>query len=211
MHVEIIDLGLNNIASVANSFSKIHANIKISIRDQYTGEVISKPALIVLPGLGKYGSATEVLDNSGLRRYLEIQNFKQAIILGICLGMQLFGTNSEESPNAAGLNFVEAKTIKLLPTDGETRVPNIGWNELHMTQESPFSSLGMQKDFYFVHSFHMAVAKNDSVLTKTFFGKQEFVSSILQDNIIGFQFHPEKSGAIGQNLLSEVINYAYKN
>ena len=75
-------------------------------------------------------------------------------------------------------------------------------------KESPFSSLAKQKDFYFVHSFHMEFARKEPILTKTIFGKQDFVSSFLQDNIIGFQFHPEKSGAIGQELLSEVIDYA---
>lgn len=210
-HIEIIDLGLNNIASVANSFSKVYARTKISIRDIYKEEKTEKPVLIVLPGLGKFGSATEVLDSSGLRKYLELQNSRKVIILGICLGMQLFGESSDESPNAVGLNFVNAKTKKLVPIHNDARVPNIGWNVLDICKESPFSSLGTQKDFYFVHSFHMEVASEESILTNTKYEDGKFVSSIFHDNIIGFQFHPEKSGVIGQKLIKEVVDYACKN
>lgn len=208
MHVEIIDLGLNNIASVAKSFSGLSNDIKVSIRDSYVNSEYELPNLIVLPGLGKFGTATRILDDSGLRSYLEIQNSNSVTIVGICLGMQLFGNSSEESPEATGLNFIEARTKKLLGAEAGVRIPNVGWNGLQILRESPFSTLSSDKDFYFVHSFHMQVDKIESVLTTTDIGSEKFVSTVFQDNIIGFQFHPEKSGLAGRDLLKEVLNYA---
>jgi glutamine amidotransferase len=120
--------------------------------------------------------------------------------------MQLLGVSSEEAPGIQGLSLIDARTKKL-PT--LARIPHIGWTSVEMTQKNNyFTSLSSERDFYFVHSYHVEVSKPSETLTSTHFGSTTFTSSILSQNIVGFQFHPEKSGKVGQDLIVDIHNWA---
>ena len=121
--------------------------------------------------------------------------------------MQLLGTNSEESRGIEGLDLIRSR-IERLPGDQSERIPHTGWAETNIVNApQPFSALATQGDFYFVHSYHLIPEDEKDVLTRTPFGNYNFVSSFLSKNILGFQFHPEKSGN-GKKLVSEIIEWA---
>ncbi len=205
MRIEIIDLGQNNLSSVEKA---LLGNIRgtdscISISELSES---NSPNLLVLPGLGHFASGMEKLKEKGFDDLLIQENTKKTPIVGICLGMQLFCLESEEAPGIPGLGIV-AGMVRKLP-DGEPR-PNTGWGELEISNHSNhFSSLSLDRDFYFVHSFHVELHDPSQVLTKTKFAGTKFVSSYHAGNLLGFQFHPEKSGEIGQSLISEIIDWA---
>jgi imidazole glycerol phosphate synthase glutamine amidotransferase subunit len=205
MRIEIIDLGLNNLTSVERALLK-----KVGKSDSCKS--ISKPNqsdspdLLILPGLGHFASGMERLRESGLDKLLVLENSTQTPIVGICLGMQLFCDESEEAPGVPGLGMVPG-VVKKLP-DGEPS-PNIGWGELESTNlAGDFPSLKSERDFYFVHSFHVDINDSTNVMTTTRFAESRFVSSYKSENVLGFQFHPEKSGEIGQILIEEILEWA---
>jgi imidazole glycerol phosphate synthase glutamine amidotransferase subunit len=206
MHIGILDLGINNLSSVYRSFSRMttsHDTITV-ISD---GLDISSPDLLVLPGLGKFSSGINALKLNHMIDFLHRMNREKKKIVGICLGMQLLGSASNESPNAIGLDIIPGQVMKL-PTSDIQRVPNIGWSGVGKPSDSnPFKSLETPGDFYFVHSYHLVPKDRNSVLTKTIFGEGSFVSSVLTDNVVGFQFHPEKSGKKGVQLINEIISW----
>ena len=129
-------------------------------------------------------------------------------VVGICLGMQLLATESDESPGVEGLNLIKSR-VKKLRADGTERIPHIGWAEvLKKNEVENFPSLATPGDFYFVHSYHLLPENKNDILTETQFGQKSFVSSVISTGILGFQFHPEKSGAKGKALITEIIQWA---
>ena len=205
MKIGVIDLGINNYRSVMNAFDRL-----ISDEDQLVavqdGSSDFAADLVVLPGLGHFESGMDALRKTRLSEYIFQRNQAHSKIVGICLGMQLLGTSSEEAPGIEGLNLVDATSIKL---PSSSRVPHIGWNSvIEFGRNKSFPSLSTQKDFYFVHSFHMSMKDDTHVLTQTPFGATSFTSSLISENIAGFQFHPEKSGSAGRELLSDIYKWA---
>jgi imidazole glycerol phosphate synthase glutamine amidotransferase subunit len=205
--VGILDLGINNLTSVRRSFSN-----PLGVTDSITiiggGEKEERPDLLVLPGLGKFGTGMLALQERSLIEKIKNWTSDGSKLVGICLGMQLLGTTSEESPGVEGLNFISSR-IERLPSDRDERVPHTGWAETNLIHNSTnFSSLNEQGDFYFVHSYHLLPDDDKSQLTSTPFGKFSFVSSVVYKNILGVQFHVEKSGSKGKKLVSEIIEWA---
>lgn len=207
MLVGIIDLGINNLTSVQRAFS-----VSLKPTDSLTvieaDSKMDRPDLIILPGLGKFGTGMAALRE---RKFVEkIKNWEKegTKIVGICLGMQLLGSYSKESPGVEGLNLINSR-IERLPDNQNERIPHTGWAETNVAYESqPFSAFATQGDYYFVHSFHLIPEDERNVLTRTPFGEYNFVSSVISENILGVQFHPEKSGNKGKKLVSEIINWA---
>jgi glutamine amidotransferase len=207
MLIGIIDLGINNLSSVQRAFS-------LPLKPSDTMVVVGKgaqkerPDLLILPGLGKFSTGMQALRERGLVEKIQDWNSEGTKLVGICLGMQLLGSSSEESPGETGLCLVSARIYRLPVTTSE-RIPHIGWAELTKCTESGFlPSLATPGDFYFVHSYHLIPDEKKNALTRTPFGAYEFVSSILLKNTLGLQFHPEKSGAKGRKLISEITEWA---
>jgi len=203
MKIGVIDLGINNYRSVMNAFDRL-----ISDEDQLVavqdGSSDFAADLVVLPGLGHFESGMNALRKTRLSEYIFQRNQAHSKIVGICLGMQLLGTSSEEAPGVDGLNLVGATSIKL---PSSSRVPHIGWNSvIEFGKNESFPSLSAQNDFYFVHSFHMSMKDDSHILTQTPFGETRFTSSLICQNIAGFQFHPEKSGAVGLKILESFVS-----
>jgi glutamine amidotransferase len=205
MTVEVLDLGINNLRSLTKSIESLtETNVKVisNASDSHGG------ALLILPGVGNFGTA--------IRRFHE-RNFLDVIstyvkngnyILGICLGMQMLSRRSEEDPNALGLGLIDAE-VKLLPKITGVRVPNVGWLEVeedtsNLKQFNKFSG----KDFYFTHSYYLEPRNPDDILLSSYHGQLKFTSGVNHENVIGFQFHPEKSSKNGASLLSEVLVWA---
>lgn len=207
MLVGIIDLGINNLTSVQRAFSfslKPTDSLVVIEADPKT----DRPDLIILPGLGKFEAGMSALRERKLVETIKSWTNEGTKAVGICLGMQLLGTSSEESMGVEGLGLIPSR-IERLPSNQSERVPHTGWAETNLAYNSQtFSALATQGDFYFVHSYHLIPEDEKNVLTKTPFGNYNFVSSVLSKNILGFQFHPEKSGNKGKKLVSEIIEWA---
>lgn len=197
--IVIIDYGMGNLGSIRNMFK--HIGVKAEISSCI--DTIMNAEKLVLSGVGAFDNGIKNIKDSGL---FEILNRKvlveNTLILGICLGMQLFTGKSEEG-ELPGLGWIEAETIRFrfenIP--GRLKIPHMGWNVLKQKKPSRFlKDMHSDSRFYFVHSYHLVCADEKDILAQTDYG-YEFVSAIERDNILGVQFHPEKSHKFGMVIL----------
>ena len=131
---------------------------------------------------------------------------KNVPFLGICLGMQLMATHGEEGGATDGLGLIEGDVIRFKATDPHERIPHIGWNEVHIVKDSPLmKEIPNDRDFYFVHGYHMEVKNKEDVIAETPYCGS-FVSIIGRGNVYGTQFHPEKSQKLGLQLLKNFLS-----
>jgi glutamine amidotransferase len=163
---------------------------------------------LVLPGVGSFDTGMRNLINRNLIEPLNksVLDDKKPI-LGICLGMQLLSNNSEEGPKIDGLGYIPGNVIKL--NNDRLRIPHIGFNEANSFNENYFSDV-LNNNFYFVHSYHYVPKDKNHIISTTNYGK-EFVSGVQKNNIIGTQFHPEKSQSYGLVFLKEFMNFSRNN
>jgi glutamine amidotransferase len=205
--VGIIDLGINNLTSVQRAFL-LSLRLSDSLVVIEDNSKMDRPDLIILPGLGKFSTGMSALRERKLLETIRGWNHEGTKVVGICLGMQLLGTDSEESRGIEGLNLIPSR-IQRLPGDQSERIPHTGWAETNIAYPSqPFSAFTTKGDYYFVHSYHLIPQDERNILTRTPFGRHNFVSSVFSSNILGVQFHPEKSGNKGKKLISEMIQWA---
>jgi len=199
--VTIIDYGLGNLASIQNMIKKIGGNSVISS----SAEEINNAQKLILPGVGHFEKGMENLYNSGLISTLnDLVLQKKIPVLGICLGMQLMTSISEEG-NVEGLNWVEADTVKFKINSPEFKIPHMGWNHVAFKKNEPIAeNLYQEARFYFVHSYYVRCVRQEEVLGTTVY-ESPFHSAIIKNNIIGVQFHPEKSHKFGMQLLHNFL------
>jgi glutamine amidotransferase len=199
--VAIVDTGLCNLDSIARAVEECGGNPVVT---DDPGEVRSA-SQIVLPGVGAFPVAMAKLTSSGLADEMTEQVVGRGIpFLGICLGMQLMATHGTEIRDSPGLGWIEADVVPLTPTPDE-RVPHIGWNSVHPTGDSPlFKAVAPGRDFYFVHSFVLQAEKSVDVAATTPYAGG-FVSSICRGQMLGVQFHPEKSQVAGFQVLRNFL------
>lgn len=165
--------------------------------------------LMVLPGVGAYGAAIGELRSRGLDQVVADHVGAGKPLFGVCLGMQLLSERSEESPGVSGLGFIPGEVRRLIPTGG-ARVPNVGWSGLEArSRAEAFPTLTGTRDFYFVHSYAFVPDDDEDVLATSLFGEGRFVAGVWRDNVLGLQFHPEKSSRGGIRVLSEVVAWAH--
>jgi glutamine amidotransferase len=165
---------------------------------------------IVIPGVGTFGQAMEYLEQKNLVSLIKSHSEKGGNILGICLGMQLLFESSSESPGVKGLGIIKGECLPIKKCKN-FQVPHIGWNEIKASKNYTFFqniinvNLESIIDFYFVHSY-VAYPKNDDIITATFeYPLNQLCASVKFKNVLGFQFHPEKSGIGGYKLLDNVL------
>lgn len=196
--ITIVNYGMGNLGSIANMLKKIGAEASISSDPT----VIAKAEKLILPGVGAFDHGMASLAQCGLLPALNESVLQRKVpIMGLCLGMQLLGSTSEEG-KAAGLGWIDAETVKFRfgPEQKNMKVPHMGWNRVQIVDRpSPFKGMLPATRFYFVHSYHMVCANPADVLTMTDYGIN-FVSGVMRENIIGVQFHPEKSHRFGMEL-----------
>ena len=201
--VVIIDYNLGNLFSVKHACNAVGIEAVISAEKQ----VIEQADALILPGVGAFGDAMKNIERLDLA--CPIKDFAQTgkPVLGICLGLQLFFEQSEEFGDHKGLGLVEG-TVRKFPTQSPAgkalRVPQIGWNKIYKSSQStqnwantPLKSIGENHYMYFVHSYYTVPAKQQDILCLTDYEGIEYCSGIAKNNIIAFQFHPEKSAKQG--------------
>lgn len=198
--IAVIDYGINNLESVKNALDKLGMTFIV------TSDIAAMQSAdtLILPGVGSASEGMRNLEKLGLNTLLtsEVRNGKP--LLGICLGMQLLMDKSEEG-NVDCLGLVKGKVKKF---SNKLKVPQIGWNQVQIVDaQSPlFNGIPNNDNFYFVHSYYCKPNDTNVVKGITLYG-QDYCSLFVKDNIVGVQFHPEKSGKVGFQLLKNIINY----
>jgi glutamine amidotransferase/cyclase len=196
--ITLLDYGAGNVRSVINAIESLGETVRVVT----SGDDILAAEKLVFPGVGAFGSMMERLHRMNCVAPLKSYIGSDRPFFGICLGSQALFEESEEAPGAKGLGLLPGK-VKRFATDRS--VPHIGWNGLNFRQASPiFNGLTGSEKFYFDHSYHVAPRDPATVLTTTDYGV-EFVSSVQAGNVVATQFHPEKSGRAGLQLLENFL------
>jgi len=200
--VAIIDYGMCNLDSVARAVEECGGMPLVTDK----AKDIETANRIILPGVGAFPEAMLNIRQRSLDQILCEQVLERRIpFLGICLGMQLLATKGWEGGEVEGLGWIEGDVRRLEPTEEDTRIPHIGWNEVNFVRDSPLSKgIPSSPDFYFVHSYHLSPYDERDIQATTPYGKG-FVSAIQRDLIFGVQFHPEKSQRLGFQVLKNFL------
>ena len=196
--IAIVDYGVGNLFSLESSFAKIGVKVVVTSEES----VIRSADKIILPGVGAFGDAAEKLKNSGLGDVVVSEAKAGKPVMGICLGMQLLFEKSYEYGEHEGLGLLKGSVVPMkgvIPED--LKIPHIGWNALDFTlKESKLFRFIKNGDFvYFVHSY-FATDCADDVIAYTEYGAN-LCAAVERDNVFGCQFHPEKSGDVGLEIL----------
>ena len=195
----IIDYGAGNIESVRKAFEFIGADCVLSDDP----EVLMSADAAVLPGVGSFGDAMENIRAKNLEKPIKdfIESGKP--FLGICLGLQILFESSEESPGVAGLSVLKGKIVRIPNREG-LKIPHMGWNSLDVREKSGlFSGIEDNPYVYFVHSYYLR-AEEDIVTSTAEYGVR-IHASCAKNNLMACQFHPEKSGETGLNILRNFV------
>tara|TARA_B100001123_G_C14946791_1_gene882019 strand:- start:97 stop:729 length:633 start_codon:yes stop_codon:yes gene_type:complete len=204
--ITIVDYGLGNVLSAKQSFTKVLNDKKINgyVNISSSAKDISNSTHVVLPGQGAFKSCMNGLKSiSGMIE--EISKFaliEKKPFLGICVGMQLLATDSEENGKHFGLNWIPGH-IKKLPKKN-LKMPHMGWNEVLPLKTSKNKFSFQKSDYYFVHSYYFNCEKKNNILAYTNYGI-DFASIVFKENIYGVQFHPEKSSTQGLSLIESFV------
>jgi glutamine amidotransferase len=195
--IVIVDTRTGNVGSIANMLKKIGAEAAIS-RDP---GLIGRADKLILPGVGAFDAGVESLEATGLRPLLEQRVLRDRVpVLGLCLGMQLFTRRSAEG-SRPGLGWIDGETVKFkVGPDAGVKIPHMGWNRIATPRPHPLlADLPPQPRFYFVHSYHLECA-DPAVTIATAEHGYPFTCAVAHGNIMGVQFHPEKSHKFGMQL-----------
>ena len=203
MKIKIVNCNLGNVKSVSNMIYNIG----------YESDIITSPNelessdLTILPGVGSFDEAMTNLELQGwIQPLTDYAIFNKKPLLGICLGMQLLTQESQEGKKN-GLGFIKGRTVAFdkVKMKHNEKIPHMGWNTVSVKKEKDlFKKTEEKQRFYFVHSYHVELDHTEDILTTTKNG-YEFISSLMHGNIIGVQFHPEKSHRFGFNFLRSII------
>lgn len=196
--IVIVNYGLGNLGSIKNMLTKIGSKSIISSKP----DAISRADKLILPGVGSFDRGMSNLEKLKLIPVINKKVIEEKTpILGICLGMQLMTKNSQEG-KLKGLGWINADTIRFNKDDEKLIIPHMGWNNIILNKNhSILNNINRNSRFYFVHSYHVVCQNDSDILTTTNYG-YDFVSAFQKNNIIGVQFHPEKSHRFGMQLLN---------
>lgn len=214
MRVAIIDYGSGNLKSVAKAFERAVSDMGSSIHVDVTSDAKAVLAAdhIVLPGVGAYADCRRGLDAvAGMVDALdEAVQHKARPFLGVCVGMQLLSTRGLEKSTTNGLNWIEGDVREMKPSDPALKIPQIGWNTIELKHDHPvFNDIATGEHglhAYFVHSYMFDVKNSADVLATTSYGGS-VTAAIARDNIVGTQFHPEKSQRLGLKLITNFLKW----
>ena len=214
--VAIIDYGSGNLRSAAKAFERMAAETGLARTIVVTADpaMVAAADRIVLPGVGAFADCYRgVCEPAGLRAALEAAVVEKARpFLGICVGMQLMATRGLEHGATPGFGWIAGDVVAIQPASPDLKIPHMGWNELNiMAREHPvlagLTPEGRAPHAYFVHSYHVAAADDRHILATTDYGG-EITAMIGRDNMVGTQFHPEKSQATGLRLIANFLNWS---
>ena len=210
MHIAIINYRSGNLHSALKSFESAASdfkNVNVKITSCYKDVLLADK--VVLPGVGSFAFCkSKLLENTDVYKALyDLVIEKKKPFLGICVGMQLLATKGHEGQcNNSGLDWICGE-VKKIEVDRSFKIPHMGWNNLRFKKSHPlFTNIRTNDHFYFVHSYEFKSLTGNEVITTTDHGK-EIVAAIAKDNIIGLQFHPEKSQTQGLNIIKNFIRW----
>ncbi|KIL37686.1 imidazole glycerol phosphate synthase [Cohnella kolymensis] len=195
--IAIVDYGMGNLHSVSKAVERLGCEAAVtSDKDR----ILSADG-VILPGVGAFGDAMANLRGTGLEETVKTYVASGKPLLGICLGMQLLFTESEEHGRHEGLDLLPGRVVRF---QGDYKVPHMGWNELEFKQPSPLFEGLEQGHVYFVHSYHaLPDRKEDLLATADYY--QQVTAIVGRGSVFGMQFHPEKSGELGMALLRRFV------
>ena len=197
LKVCIVDYGIGNIKAFKNIYDKLNINVEIASKK----EQFVNATHLILPGVGTFDWAMSKLNESSLRETLDGLVLEKKIpILGICVGMQIMASQSEEGV-LSGLNWIEGKILKL---DKDIILPHMGWNNVKLSNKSDLFNNIENFEFYFLHSYYYKTEDDKHILSMSKYGNS-FTSAIYKGNIFGTQFHPEKSHKNGIKILENFV------
>jgi imidazole glycerol-phosphate synthase subunit HisH len=207
----VIDYGSGNLRSAAKAFERAaqEAGLATAVTVTHAAEEVRAADHIVLPGVGAFADCRR-----GLRAVPGLEAaLVEAVIgrgrpfLGICVGMQLMATRGREFVTTDGLGWIEGEVVALKPADPALKIPHMGWNALHILKPHPlFAGLAPGAHAYFVHGFEFAAAREGDVLATVDYGGP-VTASVGRDNLVGVQFHPEKSQATGLKVIENFLRW----
>ena len=198
--IAILDYGLGNLGSISNMYKVIGEKSKIT----NDVEILRNADGIILPGVGAFDAGMNELEKNGLADVIKDEAKKGKPILGICLGMQLLGNRSEEG-DMQGLSLIPFECRRFNFEDKSLKIPHMGWDIVSFKKQHPLiDGLVGQQRYYFVHSYYAVCENTDNVLMTCDYGT-EFACSVVKDNVMGVQFHPEKSHDFGLALLTNFV------
>jgi glutamine amidotransferase len=198
--VTIINLGLSNVNSVHRALKHLNINNLVS---NNAGD-IERAQKLIFPGVGNFYEVSKRLHSTGLADVIREQALvRKKPLLGICLGMQLLASMGEEGGESRGLGLIKARVGRLKSEEEGLRLPHIGWNEVSSSMRL-FSNIEKSACFYFVHSYAM-ILEEDLENAVCNYG-DDFIAAVKKDNVVGVQFHPEKSQNTGMQILKNFLD-----
>ncbi|WP_312408367.1 imidazole glycerol phosphate synthase subunit HisH [Rhizobium sp.] len=214
MRVAIIDYGSGNLRSATKAFERAAREAGIEAKIDLTDkpDVVANADRVVLPGVGAYADCRAGLNAvSGMSEALiEAVETKARPFLGICVGMQLMSSRGLEKTTTEGLGWIKGDVIEMTPSDPDLKIPQIGWNTLELNSPHPlFDGIATGPEglhAYFVHSYHLAATNPAEVIATTDYGGA-MTAFVGRDNLVGAQFHPEKSQKLGLALISNFLRW----
>jgi glutamine amidotransferase len=208
--VTVIDYGSGNLLSVARAFE--HCGVEVLISGD--PQIIAQAERLVLPGVGAFADGMAGLESRGLTAVIKAFADSGRPLLGICLGMQMLASSSEEFGAHVGLDLIPGRVIAIpnFATDGTAiKVPFIGWTPVHVERPGVLRCEHLVPDastdaVYLVHSYHLLPVNPDHLLASYSFGGHDITAAVSRKNITGLQFHPEKSGEVGLSILKKFVS-----
>ena len=200
----LIDYGAGNLHSVHNALKRVGAKVSVTADPKH---VLSADR-VVLPGVGSFRACADGLQAlPGMIDAMEQRVFKQGVpFLGICVGMQLLATRGLEHGETPGLGWIDGEVHKIVPADPSIKIPHMGWNDVALLPHAKRHPVLEEGEAYFLHSFHFAANSGQEVAAMTDHG-EGLVAAVARDNILGVQFHPEKSQSYGLAMLERFLNW----
>ena len=199
----ILDYGMGNIASLSNAIKKLGYTPEL-----YSDKEKINSNILFLPGVGAFNSAMKIIKEKNYNKLINSFIKKNDnLLFGICLGMQILFNSSNENNFTKGLSLINGKVLKLKSVN-KIKLPNVGLNEIKVEDNNQFNFIKNynKKKFYFVHSYAAKTADKKNILAMTSYKNVDFTSIVTNNkNIIGTQFHPEKSSKIGLNFLEDIL------
>lgn len=195
--IAIIDYGMGNLKSIKNALDFLNIE-SIVTRDE---EIIRSSKAIILPGVGAFKQAMDNLKENNFDSLIKELAKEGKFILGICLGMQILFEEGYEGEKCSGLGLIKGKIRKMEPKE-KVKIPHMGWNKLVINNNNEVSNnLSGDNFLYYVHSFMLCEYMENNLAAYSYYGGLKIPGIVRKDNIIGMQFHPEKSGEVGLSIL----------
>ena len=210
MKVTVIDYGLSNLLSVQHAFAHFGAEVQVT---SSPADVLAADAL-VLPGVGAFQDGMQGLEQLGLIEPIKQKTAQGTLLLGICLGMQMLFDESEEFGLHKGLGLIPGRVVRIPSTDVQGRpqkVPHISWNPLNPAggrtdfAGTVLAGVTPGEECYFIHSYEAKPVRDEDRLADTVYGGREICAAASHGSVLGCQFHPEKSGAVGLKIIEEFL------